>query len=137
MTDIVLIRGQRHDVLECISCGVVYTCPERVIEHQRKVGGYHTCPNGHSQGWTKDESEEARTRRERDRLKQENARLEQEAREAFDRAIKAEAREKKLRKRASAGTCPCCNRTFSNMAVHMKKLHPEFKAEPPKLKVVA
>jgi 4-hydroxy-3-methylbut-2-en-1-yl diphosphate synthase IspG/GcpE len=31
-----------------------------------------------------------------------------------------------LAKRAKAGVCPCCNRTFSNMAEHMKKQHADF-----------
>jgi hypothetical protein len=35
----------------------------------------------------------------------------------------------KLKKRTSAGTCPCCTRTFANMAEHMKKQHPDFVAE--------
>lgn len=33
------------------------------------------------------------------------------------------------RKRASAGVCPCCNRTFQQLARHMKTKHPGFKPE--------
>jgi len=29
----------------------------------------------------------------------------------------------RLRKRAAAGTCPCCKRSFSNMAEHIKRRH--------------
>jgi hypothetical protein len=68
-------------------------------------------------------------RRERDRLKQDTARLEEEASLARVRAEKAEAAAKRLKKRASAGTCPCCSRTFANMAEHMKQKHPELLAE--------
>ncbi len=32
----------------------------------------------------------------------------------------------RLRNRASAGLCPCCNRTFSQLARHMKSKHPDF-----------
>jgi hypothetical protein len=143
MSEHVMIRGQRYEVHECITCGVVYTCPATVIEHQRAEGGYHTCSNGHSQGWTKGGSESERIRRERDRLKQDAARLEEERREALatanaqcERADKAEAAARRLRKRASAGTCPCCKRSFSNMAQHMKKQHPAFGEDKPLLKVV-
>lgn len=35
----------------------------------------------------------------------------------------------RIKKRAAAGTCPCCKRTFSNMAEHMKKEHAAFVVE--------
>lgn len=143
MAEVILIRGNRHEVHECITCGVVYTCPEAVIQHQRESGGYHTCSNGHSQGWSKDGCENTRIRRERDRLKQDQARLEEElsawkatANEQSRQRAEAEKREQRLKKRAKAGTCPCCKRTFQNMAIHMKKQHPEFETKP-QLKVVA
>ena len=35
----------------------------------------------------------------------------------------------KLKKRASAGVCPCCNRSFQNLRRHMGNKHPEFVGE--------
>ncbi len=32
----------------------------------------------------------------------------------------------KVKKRAANGVCPCCNRTFSDLARHMKAKHPDF-----------
>lgn len=136
MGDTITIRGGRFELQECINCGVAYAMPAVLLDHARAHGGYHYCPNGHSQGWSKDDSEEARTRRERDRLKQDAARLEEENKRAWaaateqrQRAVKAEKAAVRLKKRASAGTCPCCSRTFSNMATHMKRQHPEFVQE--------
>lgn len=130
------IKGGRFTLRECITCGVAHAMPAVLIEQDRKEGGYRYCPNGHQQGWSKDDSEEAKVRRERDRLKQDQARLEEENQRAWatateqrERAVKAEAAAKRLKKRASAGTCPCCSRTFSNMAEHMKKQHPKFVAD--------
>lgn len=121
---------------DCITCGVRYAMPTSMYKHQQEKGGFHHCPNGHSQGWSKEESELARLRRERDVAKQQIARAEDEAREAREAwgraerdAAKAKAETKKLKKRTSAGTCPCCQRTFSNMAEHMKHQHPQFLAE--------
>lgn len=34
----------------------------------------------------------------------------------------------RLSKRASAGTCPCCNRTFKQLAAHMATKHQTFTA---------
>lgn len=135
---------------DCITCGVRFAMPTALYKHQQKHGGFHHCPNGHSQGWIKEESEMSRLRRERDRAQQQVARAEDEAREAKEKAArevaaakaetkKVTASKKRLEKRTAAGTCPCCQRTFSNMSTHMRKQHPTFVAEAveaPKLKVV-
>ncbi len=114
---------------DCITCGVPYSVPKSLWDKQRQSGGFHHCPNGHSQGWNREASEDERVRRERDRLKQDAARLADEIAAQRARAEKAEAATKRLKKRTAAGTCPCCQRTFSNMAEHMKHQHPEFVCE--------
>lgn len=126
MNEVVLLGGHRHVVWQCGTCGVFSTCPEIVYEQHRMEGGYHHCPNGHTWGWSKENCEREKLRRERDRLKQREAQLLDENKAAADRAIKAEGAERRLKKRMAAGTCPCCQRTFSNMAQHMKRQHPEF-----------
>lgn len=129
--EVILIGGERHVVTQCGTCAVWHTVPEIVYESHRREGGFHHCPNGHQRGWDKgtDAIERENTRRERDRLKQETARLEEERSEAVARAEKAERATKRLKKRTAAGTCPCCQRTFANMAEHMKHQHPEFVSE--------
>lgn len=32
----------------------------------------------------------------------------------------------KLKNRVGAGVCPCCNRTFKQLAAHMENMHPNF-----------
>lgn len=132
----VIIFGQSHTVWTCKTCGVVATCPTELHEQQRKSGGYHSCPNGHQWGWSKEASEDEKVRRERDRLKQQLAqkddeiRSQREQREAAERQAAARKGQiTKLRNRVSAGVCPCCNRTVSQMAQHMASKHPGFKAE--------
>lgn len=135
---IVAIRGTRHVVSDCITCGILYTVPERMWNEQRKFGGYHHCPNGHRQGWSKTESENAKIRRERDRLTQQLAERddaiarEQSRRKIAERSSAAyKGQVTKLRKRAKAGMCPCCNRHFNNVDRHMKSQHPDFEASAP------
>lgn len=113
--------------LQCSECGVNYYFPEKWCTNAASGKKDWECPNGHRQVFK--DSELDRVRRERDSLKQQTARLEDEAREARARADKAEKVTKRLKKRSSAGTCPCCSRTFSNMAEHMKGQHPEFVAD--------
>jgi hypothetical protein len=115
-------------------CGTPFALPELLLKSARTAGHKIYCPHGHAIVWK--ETEADKLRRERDRLKQEQARLIEERdaaqrseNEQWQRANKAEAATKRLKKRTSAGTCPCCSRTFSNMAEHMKHQHPEFVAD--------
>lgn len=115
-------------------CGLVFTVPERFVEVRRQDCKNFYCPNGHTLSFKTSELDNVR--RERDRLKQDAARLEEERsaalREAIherDRAVKAEAKAKRLTKRAAAGTCPCCHRTFRELAEHMKHEHADFVKE--------
>lgn len=134
--DIILIGGRRHTVWTCKTCGVLATCPTDLMEYHRKSGGYHSCPNGHRWGWSKENSEDEQIRRERDRLKQKLAekddqiRRERERREAAERSASASRGQvTKMKNRAAAGVCPCCNRSFENLRRHMTAKHPGFKAE--------
>lgn len=132
---IIVVCGVRCEECVCINCGVAFTVPENMIAHQRKTGGYHHCPNGHSQGWGKGETEQDKIRRERDQLRQqlaerddEIARQERMRKAAEGRLSQANKKAAKAAKRAAAGVCPCCNRTVGQMARHMKSKHPDFVA---------
>ncbi len=127
---IIMVSGIRCEVQDCIICGVPYTVPEAVIAEQRKNGGYHSCPNGHSQGWGKGNTEFDRVSRERDRLKQREAQLRDELAEQMAKVEEARKEAARLAKRASVGVCPCCTRTFTNMARHMKTKHPDYNVVP-------
>ena len=87
------------------------------------------CPYGHEAIFSEDETEADKLRRERDRLLQRTAQLNDELSAEKRRAFALEEAAVKARKRAKAGTCPCCHRTFRQMALHMRNKHPGFKAE--------
>lgn len=115
------------ELRNCSTCGIPYYVPAVYMEECRKhPKQYFYCPAGHARHFS--ESELDKIRRERDRLKQDTARLEDERRMAVVRAEKAEAEKRRIVKRAAAGVCPCCNRTFLNMQRHMKSKHPNVVA---------
>jgi hypothetical protein len=133
-----------HDEFEdqdCICCFIRFRVPKGFTERRRQDKRSFFCPNGHSMSYTENEAD--RLRRERDRLKQDQARLEDEARmwqaTADDQRRQREAAERqaaaargqvtKLKNRAANGVCPCCNRTFQNLARHMATKHPTFMAD--------
>jgi type II secretory pathway component HofQ len=96
------------------------------------------CPQGHPQHYTETEvqrlqkqlaeaqekAQAATKRKEWAEQEAKNAR----AAEAAERAAKDAERASKVRaqkklKRVANGVCPCCNRTFQNLARHMKTKH--------------
>src|SRR4029077_4447937 len=91
------------------------------------------CAYGHPQHYAAEESEETKLRRERDSYLQQLAErddrireLHRETRRLSDEANKARIARRKIADRVSKGVCPCCNRSFANMAAHMNTKHPEF-----------
>lgn len=111
--------------ISCGKCGIDFTVPDHWEQSRRNDHETFYCPNGHPRVF-KGESEAEKLRRERDRLAQQLAHKDDQIKSRDKSLVAAKGQITKLKKRASAGTCPCCNRTFSNMAQHMKTKHPEF-----------
>lgn len=129
--EIVDIRGRRHVVTDCRKCGVVYTVPEVMYDTMRADGGFAHCQNGHSWGWREGTKQRDELRAERDRLKQDAARLCDELNAANKKVVRMEADIVRNECRAKAGVCPCCKRTFKQLAAHMKTKHPQYATQQP------
>lgn len=114
---------------ECCECGVAFAFPSTLYEKlaKRKPGTAFYCPNGHAQHYL-GESWETKLRREKQRREQMAAQV-QDAENRADRERRSAAAYKgaatRLKNRARAGVCPCCNRTFKDLARHMKSQHPD------------
>lgn len=113
-------------------CGMPHSVPSSLNEMQKRQhrdGEPQTsiyCPLGH----THVHSGEGEAMKLRRLLVQEQSKantLSQELRVRTETLVRVTTESAKLKKRASAGICPCCNRTVSQMARHMKSKHPEFK----------
>jgi len=122
--------------ISCSECGIVFGVPDGWHESRRNDGKSFYCPNGHGQHYPKGESEKEKLRRERDLLAQRVAQRDDEIkrqRELKEAAERREAVQKanvtKLKKRAGAGICPCCNRTVLALQRHMASKHPGFQKE--------
>ena len=117
---------------QCYKCGVYFGLERGHYDLLLKEGKALAffCPNGHQQHYVEGEAD--KLRRERDRLQQQLAqkdddiKWQREQRLVAERQVTAaKGQITKLKKRANAGVCPCCNRTFANMAAHMKTKHPD------------
>ena len=119
---------------ECFRCGVVFAMPKDMQEHRLRDKGTFYCPNGHGQCYTESEA---------DRLKKQVQRLREANREAYAYATAVDDQRRaaersnaalrgartRARRRAAAGVCPCCQRTFKALADHMATKHPGYAAE--------
>jgi hypothetical protein len=121
-------------VVTCATCGVTYAIPERFEKSALKWRGDRSngwkicCPFGHT-WWYVGETDQERLKRERD-----EARLQRDAtRYLLDHEQRSHiatrghlTRKRKQLDRVAAGVCPCCKRSFKNLARHMAGQHPEF-----------
>jgi hypothetical protein len=111
--------------VSCGACHVRFSIPIGLETKARADSAVSFwCPNGHKVHYS--ESELDLERRARQLAEQRIARMQDEKIAAINAQHKAERALKRHQKRAAAGVCPCCTRTFTNMARHMKTKHPDF-----------
>lgn len=115
------------ELISCADCGVVFGMPVELVTQKRQNGGRFYCPNGHSLSWKESEV---------DRLKRINRALssnlthERDQRGATERSNRAlRGVVTRTRNRIAAGMCPCCRRTFRDLARHMSGQHPDYATE--------
>ena len=110
--------------LTCGNCGVTHCIPNELYETYKREGGFWHCPNGHRRGFT-----EGSLNRENERLKQQLAEKDDAINRAREDTHRAQMELRRAQKRAAAGVCPCCQRTVSQLARHVKTAHPEYAKE--------
>lgn len=129
-------------VLRCW-CGVQHAVPQSLRDVQlrqhndgrKNVQGIY-CPLGHQHvptGTTKCDELAHNLANEAARLAREVSRHDQtkaELRETENRRRAEKGAKTRLKNRVAAGVCPCCNRTFQNLARHIKGQHPDFTTTP-------
>lgn len=128
------LRYSGQLVVNTCWCGMRHAIPEELHDFQHRQhrdGREQTaiyCPLGHTYV-TSGEGEAAKLRRQLESERHKAGRLaaELDQAEASARAYKGAAT--RARKRAGAGVCPCCKRSFSQLRRHMASKHPDFDAE--------
>lgn len=116
----------------CYLCGVVFGMPAEMDRERRQDHKTFYCVNGHAQHYTgkteaqkqRERAEEAERAAERMRVSRDAARDQAEAAERRRAAAKGQLT--KVKKRVANGVCPCCNRTFADLAAHMSTKHPDY-----------
>ena len=125
-TSVLLTLNHVHDAIARV---MVFGVTEDFERRRRDDHKTFYCPTGHPNVWRQQsEAERLRRdlRREREALARKTASLDQT--EASLRATKGVVtKQRKKLDRVQNGVCPCCNRTFVNLARHMAAKHPGHK----------
>lgn len=118
----------------CGECGITFAMPISFRAARMDDGKTFYCPNGHGRVFT--DTTEAKLRRELERERAARQRAEElraaSCKEAEHNAIewrKSKTRLRNLRERVKNGVCPCCKRSFVQLARHMATKHPGFAVE--------
>jgi hypothetical protein len=135
-----MMAWDEHRIICCHSnCKAQFVLPNALFVSAKaceKIMFY--CPYGHVQHFSSpaDVAREEQLRRERDLLKQRIAEKDDEIIAERNGRLQAErntaaqrGQVTRLKNRAKAGMCPCCNRHFINLERHMASKHADEKAE--------
>lgn len=127
----VITERVTFDPINCASCGFQYFVPKATSDIWRKNAATFYCPLGHPNWYGTSEADRlrkevaaAKQREETIRQQRDTAQLERDR--AWETLKKTTKAKKALAKRIAAGVCPCCHRTVSQMARHMKTKHPDY-----------
>ncbi|KKL77521.1 hypothetical protein LCGC14_2034020 [marine sediment metagenome] len=115
--------------INCCRCGVTFGLDSEYEAERRRDHLIWYCPNGHGQSWSQDNEEEKAKRllaEERTRLVLVRTERDQAVQDLMNQAKEI----KRHRRRAQAGVCSQCHRTFSSVARHMATKHPEVGKHP-------
>lgn len=113
--------------LTCGNCGMVFWVAQHWLKEKRDTGGEFHCPNGHTRVFKESETDRLRKQlaAKEEELARERTRSEQKDR--TNAALRGQVT--KIKTRVQHGVCPCCNRTFQQLARHMATKHPDWKGQ--------
>lgn len=118
--------------IECCNCGVTFAMPQTWLNVYRGDSNrWFYCPAGHQQHFSKSTEQRLREEIERknmviaDQVRRVGL-LTSDLRSQKFKTQSAQMHAAKLKKRIKNGVCPCCQRTFKNLAEHISHMHPEF-----------
>jgi hypothetical protein len=115
----------------CYKCGIPFAVPAQHYRQLQDSGDSFWCPNGHRQHFTETTEQRMQkqvdAQRRRAEMAERRAEIERdEAQHQGRRASAFKGNVTKLKGRIANGVCPCCNRSFEDMARHMRTKHPGY-----------
>lgn len=122
------------------SCGAEQAMALEANNLYRQNNSTFYCVHGHQRHYPAGPTAEDKLREQLDSERRARQRADQQI--AFEAQLRRQETERaerernrangykghatRMTKRAKAGVCPCCNRTFKQLAAHMANKHPQF-----------
>lgn len=126
----------------CCTCFMTFAVPDDFRARRRSDKASFFCPSGHSQSYQGESDADAVRRLEREKLEIERDRnqrivryeqwldqVREENKVVTKQLSSTRGQLTKARRRIANGVCPCCNRSFEQLARHMATQHPDFLAD--------
>jgi len=123
-----IVEEATIEVIHCAACGCLFGVPDDLIRRFRKNGQTFYCPSGHHNYYL-GETDKQKIKRLSSRLAsaQEQSNHYREQRDATQRSnVALRGVTTRIKRRIAKGVCPCCNRTFADLARHMESKHPKY-----------
>ncbi len=120
--------------VDCISCKAIFGMTKTADDNYQNNHKSFNCPYCDNSmfypGKSDIEREREKTQRALSQLEQQEALTKYQKKRALSYQYQARAEKgakTRLKNRVKNGICPCCNRTFQNLARHINGQHPEYK----------
>ena len=116
----------------CSECGGVYALTTSYENKRKNDGKRWNCPYCQtSYGYSKSEvaklkEQLAKKERELEREATRHNWTKSELQDTEHRRRAEKAAKTRIKNRVAVGVCPCCKRTFKQLAAHMKTKHPSY-----------
>lgn len=116
----------------CCNCQMTFAITKDFYDRcQGDSDEWFYCPRGHRQHYSKGEMQKLRQELKSQQesieyLRNANSRLHDAVAQKNLEIRAQKAAKTRLKNRVKNGVCPCCNRTFQNLADHMATQHPDF-----------
>ena len=121
-------KTETYSILHCSSCGVGFGLESSFRERRLSDRKSFYCPWGHSQ-WFPGKTDAQIVSELKAQIATKNDLLASTQREVDKRyrlQRAAEGKTRAIKRRVAHGVCPCCTRSFQNLAQHMANKHPGF-----------
>lgn len=111
--------------VSCFHCGTWFGIDSHLRAELLRTHRTFYCPSGHTQHYT-GEPEEKVLKRWLESRDAEIASLRDQREHLKNSNRTVRGHLTRVKKRIGNGVCPCCQRTFENVARHMKSEHPSY-----------
>lgn len=122
---------QPFEIEICCNCGITFAAPRELVRKWQQTGKSFCCPYGHFQSYGENENSKLKKQlanaKKRTEWAESDAKDARKANQRLRNTVRAEKGAKtKLKKRIANGVCPCCQRSFVNLARHMDSQHKDY-----------